>query len=232
MTNPRPSVSWIGDARSGHLQLIDQTLLPVEYRELACTTVEVVWDAIKMLRVRGAPAIGVAAAYGVVVGCQTDATSTRDQLNSRLQHVVTYLAGSRPTAVNLFWALDRMHRTANSVPNLTSAELLERLLVEAKAIEREDREMCLAMARHGLPLLSRCQGVLTHCNTGGLATAGDGTALAVIFAAAAQNPSLQVYADETRPLLQGARLTAWELMQRGIPATLICDSMAGWVMTC
>ncbi len=230
MTNPRPSVSWIGDARSGHLQLIDQTLLPVEYRELACTTVEVVWDAIKMLRVRGAPAIGVAAAYGVVVGCQTDATSTRDQLNSRLQHVVTYLAGSRPTAVNLFWALDRMHRTANSVPNLTSAELLERLLVEAKAIEREDREMCLAMARHGLPLLSRCQGVLTHCNTGGLATAGDGTALAVIFAAAAQNPSLQVYADETRPLLQGARLTAWELMQRGIPATLICDSMAGWVM--
>ena len=230
MSNPRPAVSWIGDAPSGHLQLIDQTLLPVEYRELACTTVEVVWDAIKMLRVRGAPAIGVAAAYGVVVGCQTDATSTRDQLNSRLQHVVTYLAGSRPTAVNLFWALDRMHRTANSVPNLTSAELLERLLVEAKAIEREDREMCLAMARHGLPLLSRCQGVLTHCNTGGLATAGDGTALAVIFAAAAQNPSLQVYADETRPLLQGARLTAWELMQRGIPATLICDSMAGWVM--
>ena len=230
MSNPRPAVSWIGDAPSGHLQLIDQTLLPVEYRELACTTVEVVWDAIKMLRVRGAPAIGVAAAYGVVVGCQPDVNSTRDQLNTRLQHVVTYLAGSRPTAVNLFWALDRMHRTANSVPNLTSPELLDRLLVEAKAIEHEDRAMCLAMARHGLPLLSGCKGVLTHCNTGGLATAGDGTALAVIFAAAARNPSLQVYADETRPLLQGARLTAWELMQRGIPATLICDSMAGWVM--
>ncbi len=230
MPHPRPAVAWIGDAQSGHLQLIDQTLLPVEYRELACTTVEVVWDAIKMLRVRGAPAIGVAAAYGVVVGCQPDVTSTRDQLNTRLQHVVTYLAGSRPTAVNLFWALDRMHRTANSAPNLTSPELLDRLLVEAKAIEHEDREMCLAMARHGLPLLSGCKGVLTHCNTGGLATAGDGTALAVIFAAAAQNPSLQVYADETRPLLQGARLTAWELMQRGIPATLICDSMAGWVM--
>ncbi len=230
MPHPRPAVAWIGDAQSGHLQLIDQTLLPVEYRELACTTVEVVWDAIKMLRVRGAPAIGVAAAYGVVVGCQPDVTSTRDELNTRLQHVVTYLAGSRPTAVNLFWALDRMHRTANSAPNLTSPELLDRLLVEAKAIEHEDREMCLAMARHGLPLLSGCKGVLTHCNTGGLATAGDGTALAVIFAAAAQNPSLQVYADETRPLLQGARLTAWELMQRGIPATLICDSMAGWVM--
>ena len=230
MTNPRAAVSWIGDAQSGHLQLIDQTLLPVEYRELACTTVEVVWDAIKTLRVRGAPAIGVAASYGVVVGCQPNAQSSRDQFNSRLQHVVTYLAGSRPTAVNLFWALDRMQRTANSVPNLTSPELLDRLLIEAKAIEHEDREMCLAMARHGLPLLSGCKGVLTHCNTGGLATAGDGTALAVIFAAAAQNPSLQVYADETRPLLQGARLTAWELMQRGIPATLICDSMAGWVM--
>ncbi len=230
MSNPRPAVSWIGDARSGHLQLIDQTLLPVEYCELACTTVEVVWDAIKMLRVRGAPAIGVAAAYGVVVGCQPEVTSTRDQFNTRLQHVVTYLAGSRPTAVNLFWALDRMQRTANAVPDLTSSELLEHLLVEAKAIEHEDREMCLAMARHGLPLLSDCKGVLTHCNTGGLATAGDGTALAVIFAAAARNPSLQVYADETRPLLQGARLTAWELMQRGIPATLICDSMAGWVM--
>ena len=230
MPNPRPAVSWIGDAQSGHLQLIDQTLLPVEYRELSCTTVEVVWDAIKMLRVRGAPAIGVAAAYGVVVGCQPNVSSTRDELNTRLQHVVTYLAGSRPTAVNLFWALDRMHRIANSVPDLTSPELIKRLLVEAKAIEHEDREMCLAMARHGLPLLSGCKGVLTHCNTGGLATAGDGTALAVIFAAAAQNPSLPVYADETRPLLQGARLTAWELMQRGIPATLICDSMAGWVM--
>ncbi len=230
MPDPRPAVSWIGDAQSGHLQLIDQTLLPVEYRELSCKTVEVVWDAIKLLRVRGAPAIGVAAAYGVVVGCQPNVSSTRDELNTRLQHVVTYLAGSRPTAVNLFWALDRMHRIANSVPDLTSPELIKRLLVEAKAIEHEDREMCLAMARHGLPLLSGCKGVLTHCNTGGLATAGDGTALAVIFAAAAQNPSLQVYADETRPLLQGARLTAWELMQRGIPATLICDSMAGWVM--
>ena len=230
MTNPRPAVSWTGDAPTGHLQLIDQTLLPVEYRELSCTTVEVVWDAIKTLRVRGAPAIGVAAAYGVVVGCQPDVTSTRDQFNARLKHVVKYLAGSRPTAVNLFWALDRMQRTADSITSLTSSELLDRLLVEAKAIENEDREMCLAMARHGLPLLSSCTGVLTHCNTGGLATAGDGTALAVIFAAAAKNPSLQVYADETRPLLQGARLTAWELMQRGIPATLICDSMAGWVM--
>ena len=230
MTNLRSAVSWIGDASSGHLQLIDQTLLPVEYRELGCTTVEVVWEAIKSLRVRGAPAIGVAAAYGVVVGCQLEKQSSRERFDARLTHVLEYLASSRPTAVNLFWALDRMRRTAASCASLTSAELLGCLLVEAREIEREDREMCSAIARHGLPLLSGCSGVLTHCNTGGLATAGEGTALAVIFAAARQNPSLQVYADETRPLLQGARLTAWELMQRGIAVTLICDSMAGWVM--
>ncbi len=230
MSNPRPAVSWIGDAPSGHLLLIDQTLLPVEYRELSCTTVAIVWEAIKSLRVRGAPAIGVAAGYGVVVGCQSARQSTRNDFDARLAEVVNYLAGSRPTAVNLFWALDRMKRTADACAGLSSSEMLDRLLVEARAIEHEDREMCRAIGRHGLPLLSGCAGVLTHCNTGGLATAGDGTALAVIFAAAALNPSLKVYADETRPLLQGARLTAWELMQRGIPATLICDSMAGWVM--
>ena len=230
MNNPRPAVSWVGDAPSGALQLIDQTLLPVEYREIRCTTVEVVWEAIKTLRVRGAPAIGVAAAYGVVVGCQSVVKSPRAEFNAKLDSVVKYLAESRPTAVNLFWGLDRMRRTAASFPSLTSADLLNRLLEEARTIEREDREMCSAIARHGLPLLSGCSGVLTHCNTGGLATAGDGTALAVIFAAAEQNPSLKVYADETRPLLQGARLTAWELMQRGVPAILICDSMAGWVM--
>lgn len=230
MNTPRPAVAWVGDAATGHLRLIDQTLLPSEYWELSCDSVEVVWDAIKSLRVRGAPAIGVAAAYGVVVGCQHARSASRDQFDARLQHVVEYLAGSRPTAVNLFWALDRMRRTAGASATLSSPEILDRLLAEAKQIEHEDHEMCRAIGRHGLPLLSKCTGVLTHCNTGGLATAGDGTALAVIFATAAQNPSLKVYADETRPLLQGARLTAWELMQRGIDATLICDSMAGWVM--
>ena len=228
--SPRPAVSWIGDAESGYLQLIDQTLLPIEYHEIRCTDVELVWEAIKSLRVRGAPAIGVAAAYGVIVGCQPARLQTRDQFDSTLDQVLTYLAGSRPTAVNLFWALDRMRKTANGSLNLTSTDLLERLLLEAKEIEREDREMCSAIGRHGLPLVRDCKGILTHCNTGGLATAGDGTALAVIFAAARENPQLQVYADETRPLLQGARLTAWELMQRNVPVTLICDSMAGWVM--
>jgi methylthioribose-1-phosphate isomerase len=140
------------------------------------------------------------------------------------------IATSRPTAVNLFWALDRMGHVARTSPDLSSAQLLSRLLKEARQIESEDREMCAAIGQHGLPLLRGCSGVLTHCNTGGLATAGDGTALAVIFAAARENPALQVYADETRPLLQGARLTAWELMQRHVPVKLICDSMAGWVM--
>ncbi len=226
----RPAVAWIGDASAGHLQLIDQTRLPVEYLELHLHTVEEVWEAIKLLRVRGAPAIGVAAAYGVVVGCQTARAASRGEFDARLKQVVEYLAGSRPTAVNLFWALDRMRRVADASPSLASRELLERLLVEARAVEVEDREMCAAIGRHGLPLLRGCSGVLTHCNTGGLATAGDGTALAIIFAAARENPSLQVYADETRPLLQGARLTTWELMQRDVSVTLICDSMAGWVM--
>ena len=230
MTNPSAAVSWVGDAGSGHLRLIDQTLLPVELRYLDCTTVEIVWEAIKSLRVRGAPAIGVAAAYGVVVGCQSVREADRDRFDARLTFVLDYLAGSRPTAVNLFWALDRMRTTAAAHSALGSAALLDRLLVEAQQIEVEDREMCLAIGRHGLPLVKDCSGILTHCNTGGLATAGDGTALAVIFAAARQNPKLEVYADETRPLLQGARLTAWELMQRNVPVTLICDSMAGWVM--
>lgn len=228
---PRPAVAWIGDAAAGHLQLIDQTLLPVEYRELHLRTVEEVWEAIKLLRVRGAPAIGVAAAYGAVVGCQTARSGPRAEFDATLNRVLDHLATSRPTAVNLFWALDRLRRVASEQPHGTpSAALHDRLLVEARAIEDEDRAMCAAIAQNGLPLLRGCSGVLTHCNTGGLATAGDGTALAVIFAAARENPSLQIYADETRPLLQGARLTAWELMQRNVPVTLICDSMAGWVM--
>lgn len=226
----KPAVDWVGDAATGHLQLIDQTVLPVDYRELHLTTVEEVWEAIKSLRVRGAPAIGVAAAYGVVLGGLTARSGSRDALDARLSHVLDYLATSRPTAVNLFWALDRMRRFADAVPNLTASELLDKLLEEARTIEREDREMCAAIGRHGLPFLRNCSGVLTHCNTGSLATAGDGTALAVIFAAARETPTLQVYADETRPLLQGARLTAWELMQRNVRVKLICDSMAGWVM--
>ncbi|MCA9088122.1 MAG: S-methyl-5-thioribose-1-phosphate isomerase [Planctomycetaceae bacterium] len=226
---PARSVRWTGD-EFGTLTLIDQTLLPVEFKECEYRAVEDVWEAIKMLRVRGAPAIGCAAAYGVVIGMQGSTHGTRDEFDSRLTEVTDYLAGSRPTAVNLFWALDRLKSTATANAQLAPAAMLARLLSEAQAIEIEDREMCAAIGRHGAELLSNGDGVLTHCNAGGLATAGDGTALSVMFAAAAQGKQIHVYADETRPLLQGARLTTWELMQREIPVTLICDSMAGWVM--
>lgn len=238
VSNPPRTLRWEGDVH-GKLILIDQTLLPGEFREIACTTVEQVWEAIKMLRVRGAPAIGCAAAYGVILGMQNSADADRPSFDKRFAEVSAYLAASRPTAVNLFWALDRLKRAVGGgvtgAPghrgaSCTSAEMLDRLLAEAKAIEEEDRAMCAAIGRHGASLLREGMGVLTHCNAGGLATAGDGTALAVIFAAAAEGKSLQVYADETRPLLQGARLTAWELKQRNVPVTVICDSMAGWVM--
>ena len=210
--------------------MIDQTLLPTELREIECRTIESVWEAIKMLRVRGAPAIGCAAAYGVVLGLQDSIDATPEAFTQELKDVTDYLATSRPTAVNLFWALDRLKRVGNEQASLPSSDRLARLLEEAATIETEDREMCAAIGRHGADLLGEGTGVLTHCNAGGLATAGDGTALAVMFAAAAQGKQFHVYADETRPLLQGARLTTWELQQRNIPVTLICDSMAGWVM--
>ena len=224
------TLHWEGSV-DGHLVLIDQTLLPTEFKEIACSNVEMVWEAIKMLRVRGAPAIGVAAAYGVCVGLQTAASADDLAFFQRLNDVLVYLATSRPTAVNLFWALDRMRRVAESLRGKRPAqEVALRLFDEARAIEDEDRRTCRELGRHGAPLLADGSGVLTHCNAGGLATADYGTALAVMFAATEAGRRLHVYADETRPLLQGARLTAWELKQRGIPVTLICDSMAAQVM--
>lgn len=222
-------MTWLGDA-TGKLRLIDQTLLPVEYVEIELDQVEQVFEAIRSLRVRGAPAIGCAAAYGLIIGLQKFTSLPRAEFDKKVLEVADYLATSRPTAVNLFWALDRMRGVLPKEPSLSSPALLTRLLSEARAIEDEDREMCAAIGRHGATLLKDGTGVLTHCNAGGLATAGDGTALAVIFAAAASGKQLQVYADETRPLLQGARLTSWELQRRGVPVTLICDNMAGWVM--
>jgi len=228
--SPPRTMRWLGDA-SGRLMLIDQTLLPEHFQEIECRTVEQVWEAIRKLRVRGAPAIGCAAAYGVVIGLQTlPENCSRAEFDTRLADVTGSLAESRPTAVNLFWALDRMRACAKRNTDLSPAEMHAALLLEAQAIEAEDREMCAAIGQHGAALIESGMGVLTHCNAGGLATAGDGTALAILFAAAVQGKQIQVYADETRPLLQGARLTTWELQQRGVPVTLICDSMAGWVM--
>ncbi len=228
-TSAPATLSWIGQL-DGYLKLIDQTLLPLELKYIECRDVESVWEAIRSLRVRGAPAIGIAAAYGVCLGLQS-AAGCEATLFARLDEVTTYLATSRPTAVNLFWALDRMKSRAESLRGgRKPAEIHSALLAEARAIEAEDRECCRAIGRHGAALLADGQGVLTHCNAGGLATADYGTALAVFFAAHESGKHVHVYVDETRPLLQGARLTAWELTQRGIDATLICDSMAAQVM--
>jgi methylthioribose-1-phosphate isomerase len=226
-TAPR-TIQWVGGV-DGFVRLLDQTLLPTQLEYRDCRRVEEVWEAIRSLRVRGAPAIGIAAAMGVVVGVQD--CKERREFSKRLEDVASYLRTSRPTAVNLFWALERMERAARPHLERDSPGRLVRLLLdEALAIEEEDRQMCRSIGRIGAGLIREGQGVLTHCNAGGLATADYGTALAVLFTAAEQGRRFHVFADETRPLLQGARLTTWELKQRGIDVTLICDSMAAQVM--
>ncbi len=219
---PLETVSWVGDAATGFVRIIDQTLLPTDFVRIDLREVDEVWEAIKSLRVRGAPAIGIAAAYGAILG----ARAGREAYFQATSHLRT----SRPTAVNLFWALDRMDRVAREVEKLDPPAWIDRLLDEARAINQEDKAMCRAMGAFGAALIKPGQGVLTHCNAGGLATADYGTALAVMFAAHEQGKSIHVFADETRPLLQGSRLTAWELQRRGIPVTLICDNMAAQVM--
>jgi methylthioribose-1-phosphate isomerase len=214
------TIEWIGDT-DGHLRLLDQTQLPTTTTYLDCEKVDDVWWAIKKLSVRGAPAIGIAAAYGVVLA----ARDSQDDIFRACDHLAT----SRPTAVNLFWALDRMREVARD----GGSDLAERLLAEARAIHEEDREQCAAIGRHGADLLGklpRGSGILTHCNTGALATGGDGTAFAVLLELHRRGFAPHVWADETRPLWQGSRLTMWELAQQGIESTLICDSMAAHVM--
>jgi methylthioribose-1-phosphate isomerase len=230
MMQPPRTIEWVGGI-DGFVRLIDQTLLPTQVAYRDCRAVEEVWEAIRTLRVRGAPAIGIAAALGVVVGVQSCHDRTWGAYQQRLREVADYLRTSRPTAVNLFWALDRMERRVQGLTEqFAPRQLTLMLLEEAQAIAEEDRQMCRAIGRHGAALIRDGQGVLTHCNAGGLATADYGTALAVLFAAAEQGKCIHVYADETRPLLQGARLTAWELQQRQIDVTLICDNMAAQVM--
>lgn len=225
------TLQWIGGV-DGCLRMIDQTLLPVEYVEIDCHDLETVWEAIKVLRVRGAPAIGCAAAYGVCIGVQSVIGKSETEFYEQLNRAADYLATSRPTAVNLFWAIERMRAAAELLrdPKRSTTEIAELLLAEANAIYEEDRKMCREIGRHGAALLADGQGVLTHCNAGSLATSDYGTALAVIYSAAESGKTLHVFADETRPLLQGARLTAWELHENGIDVTLICDNMAAQVM--
>ena len=216
---------------SGKLVLLDQTLLPSEKVFLRLDDVRDVWEAIKMLRVRGAPAIGGAAAYGLYLGVAGVADeATRETFMAKLREVRDYLASSRPTAVNLFWALDRLVGVAERHPDADVPGLKARLLQEAHAIKAEDEAMCRAIGEHALTLFDDVESVLTHCNAGSLATMGMGTALAPVYLAAEQGRTIHVFSDEPRPLLQGARITTWELDQAGLPVTLIGDGMAASVM--
>ena len=224
------TVGWTGIGATGFLHLIDQTRLPTELVRIHCRDVPAVWEAIKTLRVRGAPAIGIAAAFGAVLGGQAAVPNGSKAVVDAVRAASASLRTSRPTAVNLFWALDRIERRLDRSAHLEPGAILDGLLDEAQAIADEDKAMCRSIGRHGAALITAGQGILTHCNAGGLATADYGTALAVIFSAHEQGKAVHVYADETRPLLQGARLTAWELQRRGVPVTLICDNMAAQVM--
>ncbi len=213
------------------LHVLDQTLLPNEVRFIELHTLADVWEAIKALRVRGAPLIGITAGYGILVGLHEKNPGDAAGVLETVQESCAYLATSRPTAVNLFWALDRMKKVAEThAPSMTHAELMSRLETEANAIYAEEIASCRAIGEYGAPLVPEGGGVLTHCNAGGLATGEYGTALAPMFRAWELGRRFHVFADETRPLLQGARLTAWELSQAGIPVTLLCDNTAAQVM--
>ncbi len=225
------TIRWEG-GRPGRARILEQTLLPLETRYVELSSVAEMFDAIRRLAVRGAPAIGVAAAYGILLGVQTASASSAQALVTLTEETAAILARSRPTAVNLFWALERMVARARREHTLraTADSIIAGLFEEAHAIFEEDRAICRRIGEVGATLIGHGQTVLTHCNAGGLATADYGTALAPIYVAKDQGKSVHVFVDETRPLLQGARLTAWELMQAGIDVTLICDSMAGRVM--
>ncbi|MDK1024317.1 MAG: S-methyl-5-thioribose-1-phosphate isomerase [Gammaproteobacteria bacterium] len=220
------SIEW----REGNLLLLDQTRLPHEIKIEPQKSVTQVWESIRQLKVRGAPAIGIAAAYGLLVDLDPAAFADRDAIVQEIANRAEYLETARPTAVNLAWALNRMrNRLHQSASN--PASVRASLLQEARLIHAEDRQICQAIAEQGLHLIKPGMNILTHCNAGALAVSELGTALAPLYLARKKGISFHVYVDETRPLLQGSRLTAWELDQSGIDVTLICDNMAAYVMS-
>ena len=217
-------IEWLGD----RIKIIDQTELPHKEVFLELRDYREVADAIKKLRIRGAPDIGVAAAYGFALGAQAIKASSKDEFLAKLRPVTKTLAASRPTAVNLFWALAKMNKVAQGGKSVT--QIKKDLLAEAQRIEAENDKANRRLSELGAELIKDSFTILTHCNTGSLATAAYGTALGVIKMAKEQGKKVKVYATETRPLLQGARLTTWELLKENIPVTLITDSMAGYFM--
>jgi len=228
------TVEWIPDSPEslvpGKVRLIDQTRLPLELLYIDTDDLEQIWHAIKVLKVRGAPAIGVCAAMGLVAGVQHSKAADAAELIAELKEKAAYLASSRPTAVNLLWAINRIVQCADKNSDLAAGALIARLAEESNAVRDEDARMCRMIGEHGVALLSEGCSVLTHCNAGSLATAEFGTALAPIYIAMEKGMDIKVFADETRPLLQGARLTAWELDHAGADVTLICDNMAASLM--
>ena len=220
-------LKWKGDS----LLLLDQRELPLKEEWMECKTYECVAKAIENMVVRGAPAIGVVAAYGVVLGAKEIAKETKSfvDFKAKVELVINRLAATRPTAVNLFWALRRMRNIVKAGRDID--DIVQALETEATNIEKQDVETNRKIGYFGAELLSSREAILTHCNTGALATAGYGTALGVVRAAVEMGKEITVFVDETRPYLQGARLTAWELQQEGIPYYLITDNMAGWLMS-
>ncbi|MGE3180578.1 MAG: S-methyl-5-thioribose-1-phosphate isomerase [Phycisphaerae bacterium] len=225
------SLEWIGD-QDGYLRLLDQTLLPQKTVYLDCRSAEQVHHAIRKLGVRGAPAIGCAAAYGLCLGAREARdvhTDAPDAFQKKVADLADYLCGARPTAVNLEWAVRRVQEVATANCERV-ADCWDAMLAEAHKIYHEDVEMCRQIGTHGADLIHDGYGVLTHCNAGALATSAYGTALSVMYAAHAQGRKFRVFADETRPLLQGSRLTAYELSAAGVDVTVLCDSAAGSLM--
>ena len=225
------TLSWEG-GRPGYVRMVEQTLLPGQFTELEVRTVDQMVDAIYRLAVRGAPAIGVATAYGVLLGVQGLVGRPAADVMEAFTDTCGRLERARPTAVNLFWALERMgeRAKAKAAEGASGDEVIAALFEEAMAIHASDKDTCQRMGVHGAELIQDGARVLTHCNAGSLATGGIGTALAPIYEATRQGKRVQVFADETRPLLQGARLTSWELARGGVDVTLITDNTAGWVM--
>jgi len=221
-----PTVEW----KEGRVWVLDQSLLPRKIERVVCEDYRMVAQAIRDLRVRGAPAIGVTAALGIALGAQAITDQTDAGFRKAFSAICQEMAGTRPTAVNLFWAIDRMRRVAEESTSLPIPLIQSRLVEEAQAMLEEDLSINRALGRHGSAIIQDGYHILTHCNAGALATAGYGTALGVVRAAWEQRKRIHVFADETRPVLQGARLTAWELQQDGIPVTLITDNAAGAFM--
>ncbi|MFH1752817.1 MAG: S-methyl-5-thioribose-1-phosphate isomerase [Candidatus Omnitrophota bacterium] len=221
-----PTIEW----KNNRIRLVDQTRLPGRLVYAECRDLISLWHAIKTMKVRGAPAIGIAVALGVLLASEKSRARNYNAYKKEMLKAIRYLATSRPTARNLFWALEKMEGVILLNKKKSIKEIKSMVKRDAQSVVREDKEICRRMARHGVRLVNRGDNILTHCNAGGLATADYGTALGVLFEAKKLRKNITVYADETRPLLQGARLTSWELKRAGIKTVLICDNMAASLM--